>query len=172
MWGNAPPQAFGSRRLRRISFKKSKLKGKYKRKFKFQPVPYASPLGFIPPLVTVIVILVAIFLLGGGLYNILERPFFIIVTERIVQGQAVPRYLFYAPLDPNNQLGGESFFSMIYLALGTGGALVAQRSIKYMPSRRTFMMLLIIGLTMIVFGIIGLMTLLDLKMSFPPPESP
>jgi len=88
----------------------------------------------------------AVFLLGGGVYDILEKPYpYWIYGARIVA--------FY-PRELQSQLVVESITVMILYALGTLGLLMVYQSAKYFHRPRQATILLLIGLIFIVFAFI------------------
>ncbi|MFQ5998174.1 MAG: hypothetical protein ACE5KO_02605 [Candidatus Bathyarchaeia archaeon] len=99
---------------------------------------------------------IAIFLMGGGLYNLL------IQTPAVIQTRA-GTFTFFTPFDINTQLTSESAFSMIFLSLSVAGAFVSYSSARRVATSRTGTMLLLTGLLMLVMGVIGINFLLQLK---------
>jgi len=94
-------------------------------------------------LIAVTVTAASIFFLGGGIYDILERPAFAV----FIQGRPYTVY----PYSLSEQFLGESMFVMILFGLGTAGLLVTYQSTKYAyRPRQAFMLLLMGALLMIV----------------------
>ena len=97
-------------------------------------------------LIAVIVTAASIFFLGGGIYDLLERPAFAI----FIQG----RPYFAYPYSLGEQFLGESMFVMILYGLGTAGLLVTYQSTKYAYRPRQAFMLLMMGVLLIVIAYI------------------
>jgi predicted neutral ceramidase superfamily lipid hydrolase len=97
-------------------------------------------------LIAVTVTAASIFLLGGGVYDILEQPAFAI----FIQGRIYPVY----PYSLSEQFLGESVFVMILYGLGTAGLLVTYQSTKYAYRPRQAFMFLLMGLLLIVIAYI------------------
>ena len=87
-------------------------------------------------------IVIAVFLLGGGIYDILERPIPIAIT----QGRVITFY----PLGINRQWLGESLLIMILYGLGAAGLILAYQSTKFVYRPRQAYMMLLIGVSLIV----------------------
>jgi len=88
---------------------------------------------------TIIVIL--IFFLGGGIYDVVERP--------IVIGGLQGRIVTFYPRGVNEQFLGESIFIMILYALGTSGFILTYQSTKYVYRPRQAYLMLLIGVSIV-----------------------
>jgi len=95
----------------------------------------------------VAIIAVSVFLLGGGVYDLLEKPFFAI----FIQG----RMIAVQPYSLNEQLLAESIFVMLVYAIGAGGFLLTYQSTKYAYRPRQAFMFLLIGIIFIVIAYIA-----------------
>jgi hypothetical protein len=84
-----------------------------------------------------IAIAASIFLLGGGIYDILEQP----IVAFISGGRIIP----FFPQALNEQLLGESVASMVLYSLGVVGLLLVYQSTKYAYSPREGFTMLLIG---------------------------
>ena len=83
------------------------------------------------------IMIISIFLLGGGIYDIIERP--------IVIGGWQVRILPFYPRGLNEQFLGESIFVMILYALGVSGFILIYQSTKYVyRPRQAYLMLVIV----------------------------
>lgn len=94
----------------------------------------------------VVVLAASIFLLGGGVYDLLEKPFFAI----FIQGRFIGVY----PYALNEQLLAESIFVMLIYAIGAGGFLLTYQSTKYTYRPRQAFMFLLIGVVFIIIAYI------------------
>ncbi len=86
----------------------------------------------------------SIFLLGGGIYDIIERP----IVAFVSGGRIIPYY----PQALNEQLLGESVASMILYSLGIVGLLLTYQSTKYSYNPREAFTTLFIGLLLLLIG--------------------
>ncbi|UCE96147.1 MAG: hypothetical protein JSV51_00625 [Candidatus Bathyarchaeota archaeon] len=86
----------------------------------------------------------SIFLLGGGIYDIVEQP----VVAFVSGGRIIPFY----PQALNEQLLGESVASMILYSLGIIGLVLMYQSTKYAYSPREAFTTLLIGLLLFLIG--------------------
>jgi len=102
-----------------------------------------------PPILifAVLIIAAAIFLLGGGLYDLLEKPLFAIFLQE--------RFIGVFPYSLNEQLLAESIFVMLVYAIGVGGFLLTYQSTKYAYRPRQAFMFLLLGIVLIVVAYIG-----------------
>ena len=95
-------------------------------------------------LLATLAIAASIFLLGGGIYDILEQP----VVAFISGGRIIPYY----PQALNEQLLGESVAAMILYSLGIIGLILMYRSTKYAYNPREAYTTLLIGLLLLLIG--------------------
>ena len=93
-------------------------------------------------LIAVVAIAASIFLLGGGLYDFLEKPL-------VAAFAAGGRIIFYYPYGINQQFIAESMFVMIIYALAVVGLLLTYESTKYAYRPRQAFMMLLVGCTLI-----------------------
>ena len=91
--------------------------------------------------ITAIVMVASIFLLAGGVYNLLEQP--------LVLWWSGERFIFYYPYSINDQWILESVFVMISYALAAVGLLFTYQSTKYAYRPRQAFMLLLTGALLI-----------------------
>ena len=96
-------------------------------------------------LLAALAIAASIFLLGGGIYDILEQPVVAFVTTG---GRIIPYY----PQALNEQLLGESIAAMILYSFGVVGLILMYRSTKYAYSPREAFTTLLIGLILLLIG--------------------
>ena len=98
-----------------------------------------------PLFIAFIAISLSIFLLGGGVYNILEKPLALLPG---LQG----RYIFYVPYRLHEQTLNQSLTAMILYTLGVIGFLLMYRSTKYAYKPRQASSLLLVGTVIVVFS--------------------
>ncbi|MDH5447781.1 MAG: hypothetical protein OEY24_01750 [Candidatus Bathyarchaeota archaeon] len=91
-----------------------------------------------------IAIATSVFLLGGGIYDLIEQP----VVAFISGGRIIPYY----PQALNDQLLGESIASMTLYSLGIIGLILMYQSTKYAYSPREAYTTLLIGLILLLIG--------------------
>jgi len=94
--------------------------------------------------VAVIVAAFSIFLLSGGVYDILEQPMVAIPIGT--------RILFYYPYTVHEQSILESMFVMTTYGLGVAGVLVMYQSTKYAYKPRQAFMMLLTGAVLILIA--------------------
>lgn len=111
-------------------------------------------------LFALITVVIAIFLLGGGVYNVLlvedplgvlgpwaNYPYWIFwPTQSGIQ--------FFLPGRLQDELLGGSIIVMFLYALGTLGLLMTYRSVKYTPNRRHAAILLLMGVIFVLVAFI------------------
>jgi hypothetical protein len=91
-----------------------------------------------------IAIAASVFLLGGGIYDLIEQP----IVAFISGGRIIPYY----PQALNDQLLGESIASMILYSFGIVGLILMYQSTKYAYSPREAYTTLLIGLVLLLIG--------------------
>jgi uncharacterized membrane protein len=98
-----------------------------------------------PSLVVIAFILIAasVFLLGGGVYDLLEKPL-------IAVFQSGGTFISFYPFSLNEQLLIESVSAMTFYTIGIIGFLLAYQSTKYAYRPRQAFILLLIGCVLIV----------------------
>jgi hypothetical protein len=104
----------------------------------------AKPSTFV---IAAAVVASAIFLLGGGIYDILMQPIVAIVASG---GRVISFY----PFGLTEQLLLESMIIMVFYALGIVGFLMAYRSTKYAYSPRQAYRFLLIGCALLLIAYI------------------
>ena len=97
-------------------------------------------------LLAALAVSVSVFLLGGGIYDILEQPIIAFVSE----GRIIPYY----PQALNEQLLGESVASMVLYSLGIVGLILTYQSTKYAYRPRQAFILLLVGCVLIIVSYI------------------
>jgi len=89
----------------------------------------------------------SIFLLGGGVYDLLEKPLVAIISSG-------GRIIVYYPYALNEQFLVESMIIMITYAMGVVGLILTYQSTKYVYRPRQAFILLLVGCVLIVVSYI------------------
>lgn len=121
---------------------------------------YQKILALKPPLFLIAMLTAAlsIFLLGGGVYDILQQPI------GIIPGGVEGRWIFYYPFAINEQILNESIFVMLLYAIGFGGFFSIYQSTRYAYKPRQAFMWLLIGVILVALAYFGLENLITLKL--------
>ena len=98
------------------------------------------------PLLIIILVAIAIFILGGGVYDWMENPISVLPTPS-------NPYFYYPGI--TDQTLTESELFIVFLIIGAAGGLVTFRSTRHAYRPREAQMLLLIGLAMIVVAFLG-----------------
>lgn len=93
--------------------------------------------------IAALVVAASIFLLGGGIYDLLEKPLIAIVATG-------GRIIVFYPYALNEQFLMESIIVMTYYALGVFGFILTYQSTKYVYRPRQAFILLLVGCVLIV----------------------
>lgn len=93
--------------------------------------------------IAVLAIAASIFLLGGGVYDLLERPLVAIIGSG-------GRIIVFYPYTLNEQFLMESIVVMIAYAIGVAGFLLVYQSTKYAYRPRQAFILLLVGSVLVV----------------------
>jgi hypothetical protein len=99
----------------------------------------------------------SIFILGGGIYDLLEKPLALLP----LQG----RWIFYYPSDLNAQFLNESLFIMILYGVGVVGSILIYQSTKYEYRPKQAYMTLMLGFVFVFLAFLALEFALGLKFS-------
>jgi quinol-cytochrome oxidoreductase complex cytochrome b subunit len=112
----------------------------------------------VPSSSFMIIILLAfsIFVLGGGIYNIMERPL------AITPGPS-RSWTFYVPYDINRQTLNESILAMLLFLMGIAGYFTYYLSTRYVYSPRRAWIIALIGISVLIIAFVGSQYSLDLK---------
>ncbi len=108
-------------------------------------------------IIAVTIAAVSIFLLGGGVYDILEKPLVGIPVGR--------RILFFYPGTVQQQTVYDSLYAMISYSFGLMGILLVYQSTKYAFRPRQAFILLIVGAMFILIAYVSMESLIDLKIT-------
>jgi len=109
-----------------------------------------------PSLTISILLIFSIFVLGGGIYNIMEKPL------AITPGPG-RSWTFYVPYDINKQTLNESILAMLLFVMGVAGYFVYYFSTRYVYSPRKAWIFALIGISMLIIAFIGAQHSLNLK---------
>lgn len=102
-----------------------------------------------PSLMVIALVLIgaSIFLLGGGIYDLLEKPL-------IAVFQSGGTFISFFPFDLNAQLLIESISTMTFYTIGVLGFLLAYQSTKYAYKPRQAFIFLVMGCVLIIIAYI------------------
>lgn len=103
-----------------------------------------SRLKFSEKVMIILMLTLTIFILGGGIYDLIYRP----VSTIPFMG----RYVFYYPYSINEQTLNESITVMIFYVMGTVGMILMYQSTKYMSSPRKAYATLLLGIVLFILG--------------------
>ncbi|RLI21155.1 hypothetical protein DRO47_04060, partial [Candidatus Bathyarchaeota archaeon] len=103
-----------------------------------------SRLKFSEKVMMILVLTLTIFILGGGIYDLIYRP----VSTIPFMG----RYVFYYPYSINEQTLNESITVMIFYVIGTVGMILMYQSTKYTSSPRRAYATLLLGIVLFILG--------------------
>jgi len=108
----------------------------------YEKIITAKPSLFV---VAVSVVAVSLFLLGGGIYDILIQPIVAIVASG-------GRIISFYPYGITEQLLLESVIIMVFYAMGFAGFIIAYRSTKYAYSPRQAYRFLLVGCVLLIIS--------------------
>ena len=108
----------------------------------YERIVTAKPSLFV---VAVAVVAISLFLLGGGIYDILIQPIVAIVASG---GRVITFY----PFGLTDQFLSESVIIMVLYALGVVGFLIAYRSTKYAYNPRLAYRFLLVGAALLIIA--------------------
>jgi glucan phosphoethanolaminetransferase (alkaline phosphatase superfamily) len=107
----------------------------------------------------VITIAASIFLLGGGVYDILMKPYWAIF-------QSSGSIIVFYPYDINSQFLMESMIIMFCYAMGLVGFILAYQSTKYAKKPRQAYILLLVGCVLVIMAYIFVENALLLRYTY------
>ena len=110
-------------------------------------------------LIAVSLIGISVFLLGGGVYDILMNPAAIFPLSP-------GRFIFYYPRLLHEQILNESIGIMILYALGALGLLLIYQSTKYIRNPRQVSFILRIGVALILIAFVAVEAILYWKLNY------
>jgi hypothetical protein len=106
----------------------------------YEKILTAKPSIFI---VAILAVAVSLFLLGGGIYDVLIQPIIAIVASG-------GRIISFYPYGITDQLLLESVIIMVFYAMGFAGFLIAYRSTKYAYNPRQAYRFLLVGCVLLL----------------------
>jgi len=118
----------------------------------YRKLTTAKPSIFI---IAIIIVASSIFLLGGGVFDILEKPLIVIPIGS--------RVLFFYPYSINQQTILDSLIVMVLYSLGATGLLLMYQSTKYAYKPRQAWMILLVGVIFLLIAYIYVETIIYLK---------
>jgi hypothetical protein len=108
----------------------------------YERILTAKPSLFV---VGVLAVATSIFLLGGGIYDVLIKPIVAIVASG-------GRIISFYPYGITEQLLLESVIIMVFYAMGFAGFLIAYRSTKYASNPRQAYRFLLVGVVLLLIA--------------------
>lgn len=99
---------------------------------------------------------ICIFILGGGVYDLLEKPIALIPLRG--------RWIFYYPMQLHMQVLNESLIVMLIYALGVAGLILTYQSTKYEYRPRQAFTTLMLGIIFIFIAFMALEFILGQKL--------
>jgi len=108
----------------------------------YERILTAKPSLFV---VGILAVATSIFLLGGGIYDILIKPIVAIVASG-------GRIISFYPYGITEQLLLESVIIMVFYAMGFAGFLIAYRSTKYASNPRQAYRFLLVGIVLLLIA--------------------
>jgi len=121
----------------------------------YQKITTAKPSVFI---VAAIITGISIFFLGGGVYDILEKPLVAIPIGRNI--------LFFYPGTVQEQTILDSFFVMLAYFFGVIGLLLVYQSTRYAYRPRQAFILLLVGALFIIIAYLNIENLIYAKITY------
>ncbi len=106
-------------------------------------------------IVSMIAVSLAVFLFGGGLYDITIKPFPAVYVSN--------RFLFIYPQSLSDQFIAESLITMILFVMGMTGLLLMYQSTKYAFKPRQAYMMFLIGAVFLFLSYLIVETILTMK---------
>ena len=108
--------------------------------------------------ISILVVTIAILLLAGGLYNLIEARLGHLVT--LLPSPTNPQFYYSGMAD---QTLNESAYFMVFLIMGISGGYVSFRSSRHAYRPREARMLLFIGIALMIVATVGSEAILSWK---------
>lgn len=109
-------------------------------------------------IIALIAVAASVFLLGGGVYDIIMKPM------AIVPGGAQGRWIFFWPYQLNAQSLNESIIVMLLYGIGFGGFWAMYQSTKYAYKPRQAFIYLLAGAVLVILAYFSCETIINLKL--------
>jgi hypothetical protein len=109
-------------------------------------------------IIALIGVAASVFLLGGGVYDLIEKPF------ALLPGATSGSWIFYYPRELNAQSLNESIIVMFLYAIGFAGFAAIYQSTKYAHKPRQAFTWLLVGAILAILAYYGCETIVALKM--------
>ena len=110
----------------------------------------------LPSIIFGLVLTATVFFVGGGLYDLLQKP------PPLGLGSS-RSWRFYVPYDLSVQYLNESIFFMIFFCIGFLGIFILNRGLRKWQTQRNVLMILLVGILMLSLGWVGAFFLLWMK---------
>jgi len=111
-------------------------------------------------ILSALAIAIAIFLFGGGIYNLVRRP----LPSAYVNVPGGGRFIFLYP-QLSEQFITDSIIATILYSMGVIGALTMYQSTKYAYKPRQAHLMLLIGVVLLILAYVLLETTIHMKLS-------
>ena len=108
-------------------------------------------------IIALMAVAASIFLLGGGVFDIIMKPMAIVPG---LQG----RWIFFWPYELNRQSLNESIIVMLLYGIGFGGFWAMYQSTKYAYKPRQAFILLLAGAVLVILAYFSCETIINLKL--------
>ncbi len=106
------------------------------------------------PVLIAILVIIAIFIFGGGVYDIMEKPISVLPTPQ-------NPYFYYSGI--TEQTFTESQLFIVFLIMGVAGGFIAYRSTRHVYRPREAQMILVIGLALMMVAFLGVENIMTRK---------
>lgn len=107
-------------------------------------------------IIALILVATVIFLLGGGIYDLIEQPLLVFPMRG--------RWIFFYPYTIYEQTVVDSLVAMTVYGIGVAGLLLIYQSTKYAYKPRQALIMLLIGIAFIVLAFLYFENMLLMKM--------
>jgi hypothetical protein len=112
-----------------------------------------------PRLIAGVVMAMSIFLLGGGVYDILMTPIAVYPT-------GTGTFIYFYPNQLHEQFLDESIGIMLFYAIGVAGLFLIYQSTKYIRNPRQLSAMLRIGLVLLIIAFVAVEAILYAKLNY------
>jgi hypothetical protein len=109
-------------------------------------------------IIALIGVAASVFLLGGGVYDLIEKPY------AILPGATSGTWIFYYPRELNAQNLNESIIAMLLYAIGFAGFATIYQSTKYAYKPRQAFTWFLVGVILVTLAYYGCETIVAWKL--------